>query len=415
MACLMSGLASAQTEPTIGDFLYNLGTGPMAANEIIKLDGSAVSNVQAAKDLVIALGSIADSKSKDGFGIAFTPGRSRLDAVAVSLANYSDANRVLSRIWGNTTFSYAQNKLSKAGADYARSAVALNVSLYLSAKEDPIVAARDAITADIKAGAAGACSAVFTRMLRSQQGILALGSSLRPALAITADGELPLAVIQALSDEANNSTRTNLAEPLANHFVKALEAQQRGAAPREEPAKLAADLKACADKAQSAAKTKWNASQATIVLGQGWIKASTGADPQRLSLGRHATAAVALGSGDNGLFNLTLRGIRREINLDTLAKTPEFTNTSIAAARYTYGQPGRETYGLAELSNVKKNSDTLSNAAFKYALGIDHKLTGGLWMEFRYGRSRVADGTKLENKALFNLKFSPESTLDKKL
>ena len=140
LLALLLGSAAATAdaaEPTIGDFLYTLGTSPMAANEIVKLDASAVSNLQTTKDLAVAIGSLGNASAKDGFGIAFTPGRSQFESMAVSLARYADKQETLARIWGNTTFSYAQNKLAKGGVNYERSAWALNVSLLPAHERGP--------------------------------------------------------------------------------------------------------------------------------------------------------------------------------------------------------------------------------------------------------------------------------------
>lgn len=408
LICLATAVAEAD-EPTIGDFLYNLGSGPMAANEVIKLEPSAVSNIQTAKDLALAVGSLGDDASKNGFGIAFTPGRSQFEALAVSLSRYADRRDVLGRVWGNTTFSYAQNKLSRGGADYERSALAVNVSYYLNAEQDPIVAARDAVIRN-----AGSCSPVLADLFRSQAELLKSGMSLKRAMGLAETEALPIGVITWLSEVANNREAAPPAA-VANLLPKIVEGQQSGAIKVADQRKLGDDLRACVQKAQTEAKKRWNASQATFLLAQGWIKPASGVDPQRLSLGKHATAAIALGYGDNGLFNLTLRHVRKEVELDTLTGTPSYKNTNVAAARYTYGQPGRDTYGLAEISNVKLRNNTMSNSSFKQALGIDHKIAAGFWIEFRYGRARTADGDKLENKALLNIKFSPESTLDKKI
>jgi len=415
---LLLGLVAATShaaEPTIGDFLYTLGTGPMAANEIVQLDASAVSNLQTTKDLAVAIGSLGNASAKDGFGIAFTPGRSQFESMAVSLARYADKQEPLARIWGNTTFSYAQNKLAEGGVDYERSAWAVNVSFYMHTDQDPIVAARNAVVRET-----GTCAPVLVRMFNSQHAVLTTGKTLKELMRLSENDEMPLEVIEWLSAQAKGQNKAPpssvaaLLPQLANQLPKLIDAQKSGAIKLEDSAKLASDLNACADKARTDAKKRWNASQATFVLAEGRIKPTSGADAKRLSLGTHAAVAIALGQGDNGLFNLTLRRVYKELDLDTLTTTPAYKNTTVAAARYTYGQPGRDTYALAEISNVKQGTNTVSNLAFKQALGIDHKLAAGFWLEFRYGRARTSDGSKLENKALINIKFSPESTLDKK-
>lgn len=405
-------LALADTTPTVNDYLYNLGTGPTAAHEIIQLDGSAVTNVQTAKELVLAAGAFGDPDKKKGFGIAFTPGRSRLDALAVSLRDYSDERRPFKRLWANTTFSYAQNEVAPGGSDYRQRALAINVSYYLDTAQDPIVAARNAVRDDVVSK--GPCLPALTDLQVFNSAMLKHLVELKTRAGFPPGTEADAATMKRLQDEANRLAAEGLEDMLA---TKAREVR-RGRAPTATSgatvrplAQIAADIQACSDKARSEAEAKWNASQITLVLGKGSIQPAQGGT--RLGLGTHAALALAYGHGDTGLLNLTLRRIRRELDTDTLTTTPGYKNTSIAAIRYTYGQPGRDTFGLVEWSNVKKNSNTASNGAFKQAIGIDHKLAAGLWLEFRYGRARVFDGTTMENKALLNLKFSPESTLDK--
>ena len=142
----------------------------------------------------------------------------------------------------------------------------------------------------------------------------------------------------------------------------------------------------------------------------------SGLDPRH---GSELTALVArpapqpcrfLGPNDYSLLNLTLRRVDKEVDLGTLATTPSFNSSTLAAARYTAGWgAGRDFYAIAEVSNASQSQNTLANAAFKYALGVDKKLGENMWLELRLGRSRVTNGSGEETAALLNLKIAPSS------
>ncbi|GAB4114140.1 MAG: hypothetical protein Fur0014_16830 [Rubrivivax sp.] len=427
LALLLSAAPGARSAeaPGIADYLYTLGPGPMAANEIIQLDKSAVSVPQTAKDLAIALGSL--NEDKDGFGISFAPGRSGLFGgfATVSLAGYAAERNWLQRAWAGTTFSVARNKYVEGGAEYAREAWAVNLSLYLNPDDDPILAARNAVLTELKGGAQGACAKAYAASVRDlHQRLLAIGQGANQVLRLGPDDEYPPEFLNWLTALANPLMANEVegrwvALPdavkaaLADHLPRLMEQRAEAAAAAGTADAAGRELQACAEKARAAAAAKWNASRVSLVVGKGRIKSPTpGASVQ--SLGRHVALSLAWAprNDSRNLFNLTWRDVRDELDLQTLGGTARFTDTSIVAARYTLGQPGRNTYLLAEVSNVKAGAGTAARSAFKQALGIDQKIGGGLWLELRYGRARTADGDKLENKAMFNLKFSPESTLD---
>lgn len=132
-----AAMADDTRKDPINNYLVNVGAGHVAANELIGLTGTAVSNLQTPKDLVAALGSLGDASSRNGFGVAWSPGRSSMTLLGVSASDY-DSN-ALKRLWASTTFSYAQNTKTIAKADYGQKAAAVNVVYYLNQASDPLL------------------------------------------------------------------------------------------------------------------------------------------------------------------------------------------------------------------------------------------------------------------------------------
>lgn len=415
LANLLAGGALAAEVVDIKDYLVDIGAGHVAAHEMIGLSGSLVSNLQTPKDIVAAVSALGDPSSKAGFGIAWSPGRSGFKPMGVPVSDYAAPGRTMSRLWGSTTFSYAQNKKSLQGVDYAQNAVAVHVSYYLNAKEDPVVAGYDAV----RSAAATPCQEAARAV---EVDVEALGARTTAAMraASVAKGNLALdpQEIKAIGDKARMELQQDTLQndlPRRLQRTRAERSTSADEATRKTLSQRIDALAGCARGVADTARAKWNASQLTLVLGQGWIKGPASGDA-RLSLGRHAAVALAYSREEmpNSLFNLTLRRVDRALDLGTIATTPAYKGESLAAARFTYGYgDGEKTYAIAEISNTKKGGATLADTAFRAAIGVDYRLAEGMWLELRAGRSRTSDGTRNENKAVFNLKFSPETTLRK--
>jgi hypothetical protein len=411
-----AAVAEEKAKDSISDYLVNVGAGHIAANELIGLTGSAVSNLQTPKDLVAALSGLGDPASKNGFGIAWSPGRSSMKLMAVSAAEYETSQ--LKRLWANTTFSYAQNAKTIGGANYGQRSAAINLVYYLG-NDDPVLTQYQAFSgANNERGSCAAQSTAFddaVRKLHEQKQERV--KQRKKVLGLGANDPLPAAELDAI-DRAFNELKAELTNdkerPLAR--VGNAKRQLQDTSTSEDYRAAVQDglqkLDQCARAAAKKAADRWNASHIDVVLGQGWIRGDAAASP-RISLGRHAGLALAWGH-DDGLLNLTYRRVSGEVDLDTLTKALVYKGTSLAAARYTYrmdDRPGKQTYALAEISNAKASSGTTSNGAFKWAFGLDRQVGENMWIEVRAGRARVPGGSAEENKALLNLKFSPEAGL----
>lgn len=360
---------AAKADP-LGDYLVNIDAGAVSAGEILGLSGSAVASVHTVKDLVAALNAASGANSKGGFGIAFTPARSGVQTFAMPIARYVEPGNHLARLWGNTTFSYAQNRNTVSSVEYRQDAIAMRVGLFLDDLSDPVVASHAAFKAD-------ACR-----------------SEVAPAL-----------LLSAMADE-----KARLGHDLTSADQQALRRRLKQEQPIRDALVKDADLQAkCIRDAADKASARWNASQLALSVGQGWIR-STAPNSPRLSLARHLSLAGSWGPNDFSLLNLTLRRVDNEVDLGTLATTPSFNSSTLAAARYTSAWgAGRDFYAIAEISNASQSQNTLANTAFKYALGVDKKLGENMWLELRLGRSRVTNSSGEETAALLNLKIAPSS------
>lgn len=385
LVTLMAAASAAAADTTIKDYLFTHNAGPVAANDIIGVAKTVVSDLQTPKDFAASVGNYGDRDTQNGFGLSFTPGRSAFKALSVSADRYGKGE-LMDRIWGGTTLSYAQNRKKIGTADYDQSAFAVSTTFLLNHEDDPIVVAYKALT--VSEGADVKC--------KVQQ------------------ADVDKATTDSMAEQ-----RRLVAEFQNDHDGKSPDKKELQAIVKQAKAQLDAEMKAltqlraCASKVAADVEKKWNASRFQLLVGRGWIKPAAGGG-ERLRLATHYKLSLAWGPTEDSLFNLTWRRAGDELDLTTLGGTPAYKNTNSAGIRYTY-KPLKDgkTFALAEVSNVKATTSTTSQADFKQALGVDQMLMPGIWLELRYGRARTVNGTGLENKALMTLKFSQDTSLGK--
>jgi hypothetical protein len=359
---------TASEKDPIAKYQADLSAGAISASEILGLTTSAVTTIQSPKDFVAALNAQSSDAGKAGFGLAFTPARTSF--APVSIADYT--RRTGSRIWAGTTFSYAQNTKAQGGVDYRQEAYAARVAWYLNAEDDPYVAGFRAF----------ANCDPLTKLEQSRGTVLVeLMGKLAAQGVPTAD--LETKALAQLPAEMNEKA-----------FL----------------AKASRLYKECVDSGIKDAKDKWNASQVALMVGEGRIRNPV-AGATSLSLGRSASLAVALGPNKDSLVNITVRRTDKALDVSTIAGTPVFKSSNLVGARWTYrAMDTEDLYALAEISNAKAK-DPASSGVFKVALGVDKRLSEGLWVELRLGRNRTQDGLTEQTTALMSLKFSGKSNL----
>lgn len=355
---------TASEKDPLAKYQADLSAGAVSANEILGLTTSAVTTIQSPKDFVAALNGQNSDAGKAGFGLAFTPARTSF--APVSIADYT--RRTGSRVWAGTTFSYAQNTKAQGGVDYRQEAYAARVAWYLNAEDDPYVAGFRAF----------ANCDPLTKLERDRGDLM-----VKLMAKLVAGGMSPVDAESKALAEMNEKAFLTKASRL---------------------------YKECVDSGIKDAKDKWNASQVALMVGEGRIR-NPAAGATSLSLGRSASVAIALGPNKDSLVNITVRRTDKALDVSTIAGTPVFKSSSLVGARWTYRAIDTEDlYALAEISNAKAK-DPAASGVFKVALGIDKRLSEGIWVELRLGRNRTQDGLTEQTTALMSLKFSGKSNL----
>jgi len=274
----------------------------------------------------------------------------RTSILPMSGQDYANPSKPWNRALGALTLSYAENSATLSSVAYRKNAFSLDTSYYLDRDDDPAIKANRAFAA---------CEA------REQA-----------------------------EDRAMNATTD----------------EERKKAQEE----AAAAAKECIDTDAAKKKAAWNAGRIMASYGRGWIQPDETAGP-KLSLGKWLIFGAVLRSGRNGATHITHKRASEEVDLTSLQATPAFKDSSLTAIRYTYGAEGNgDLRWLAEVSDAKTSQVTQLNGAFKRALGLDKKLFDGVWLQFRVGKSRTADGTTEQTSSLLTVNWMPSAGLFEK-
>jgi hypothetical protein len=348
------GAGDDEKDHTIDKYLVDVTGGAVSAGSLVGVDRSAIQSIETSQDLVLALRPFTSGEAKSGFGLAITPARTPL--APLSARNYyrSDFHRLL----GGVTFSYARAKQDIASVSYEKSGYSLDATYYLRKADDPIVIAH---------------------------------------LAYDGCKTLPQRILDATRDLAGGS----ITQDEFNKIVAEQQAIQAGL------------YKGCVDKAAAdAKKTRWNAPRLNVSYGTGTIRQAGGAG---FSLGRLVTINGVFPLGAGATY-LSARTARHAVDPTTLATTPAYRGATLYAARYTLGsqeasESERVLRALVEVSNAKDTSPAIFKDAFMHAVGLDWRVSPGIWLEFRVGRNRSLLNGRQETSSLLNLTVSPSTTL----
>jgi len=340
-----------QPEKNINNYLVDITGGVVSAGGIVKFD-SPITPIETSKDFVVAIQPLTSDNRKSSFGLAITPAKTTL----FPMSGRTYVSSPYMRLLGNLTLSYAQNKAEAGGQEFKRWAYSVDTVYFFKLADDPVYAA----------------SVGFKEC---------------------ADKTGP----QALADLAELNRRRLEGKITPEQF-------------EEESRKLLAvrspGTNACIQEQLS--RLPWNSGRMSVSYGDGRVSPIGGGGPS-YSLGQHFNLNAQYPVHTSGLIQVSLRHARDALNIDTLGDTqPEIKGSSLMAARYTYGgQDDTELRVMAEVSNSKSSSATAFRDAFMYAIGIDKKLMGGTWLEFRLGRSRVNQNGDEQTVGLLNLNIAP--------
>jgi hypothetical protein len=368
--CVLAQDAAAAPQPAsspdLKDYLVDIGAGPVSAADLIGVSATAVTEVQSLKDFNVLLSPGVGGGQKTGMGLQITPARTPWSPMTARQYVDSDAYRLL----GSLSLSYAQNSAIYGGATYRQQGAALHLGYYLHKADDPLVAAHEAFANCDELRTIGF---LITHFVQDQKAKARLANP---------------AITQAELDKIDNSY--NASPEFAKRLTEA-----------------DAAVKECvADKARD----KWNSAMVALTVGTAWIRPDSGGT--QLPLARSLSLAAVLPDRDVGAFNLVARFNRHEVDVDSLATTPTYGSHTLVAARYTYrGPKDSDLYKLVEVSNARDSDATVASTAFKLALGVDKRVSDGVWLEFRVGRARSNNGSGDQTKALMTFKWSPTPTL----
>jgi hypothetical protein len=369
---LACAVCAAQTPPgttgpaadPLGAFLVDVTSGSVSASNLVGVSQSAVTQIQTSQDIVLALKPFASGDSKSGFGLAITPARTSITPMSGQAYLHSDFMRLL----GSATVSYAQNNADIGGVSYRKQAYSVDTIYYLRLADDPIA---------IGEAAFGRCAQEFDARMAALLGTLNAANEAHGAGKMS-DAEYAIVKskfddqLQAQTAEKDTTTR----------------------------ACIDADLK----------RVPWNSGKVSVSFGQGRIQ-PTGSGDSR-SLGKTLTLNAQFPLGPDAAALGAIRRTQGAVDTDSLATVPTYSSSSLVALRLTYGSHVDQSLkALVEVSNAKNNTATNMSNAFKYALGVDKKIFGGVWLEFRLGRNRTSDNKGEQTTALLNLKVSSASKL----
>ncbi|MFT3954462.1 MAG: hypothetical protein QM722_08755 [Piscinibacter sp.] len=351
---VLAASAAAETGD-INDYLVDISGGAVSAVALVGADPSAISTIQTSQDIIVALQPLTSAEGRKGaFAVAITPARTTL----LPMAGSSYVDHWYMRLLGNLTLSYAQDREEISGQAYKKAAFALDTSHYLHLKDDPVYQSGQAFKAcaDGKSGDAHAKALLDLELMRDQ-----------------------------------------LSEAEFNKRFEALMNNRVG------------ELQPCIDAAMTARQSaRWNAARFSLGIGEGRIRPVDGGGPS-YSLGKQVTLNGQYPLGRKGVAQMSLRHARDAVETASLAgAAPTFKGSSLVALRFTYGdQDSSSLRAMVEASNSRKSQAGVFSTAFMHAVGLDKKLSQGMWLEFRLGRNRsVVDG-EVQTTSLMAINIAP--------
>lgn len=327
--------------------------GSVSAMGLLGISQDQTTIVQNPRDLTIAAKAF---DGKNAFGLSITPARTSL--VPLSISSY--AGSPLARLWGSTTFSYAQGRAEVQGSNFERRAVAVETSYFFRPDvDDPLMMYWNALTV-------------------AGQG----ADDKDPCVLIPAQGPKPDAGSGGFED-----------------------------VPASEKEALDKRAQQCRDKVAKAAR--WNVSRAWASFGTGTYRLADGGPSH--GLGRSVVLGVTYGIGEKKdktatALTAAVKHTRSAPTEDTMASaTPERKSSTLVMGRVAVG--GEKLRALFEGSNARNDSVTAADRVYKRAAGLDVWLREGMWLNVRVGKQRRVDNTGDETGSSVGLSYSPKALL----
>lgn len=356
LSLFVSLSAADPKDPTekdpISEYLIDITGGAVSAAGLIGIEKTAITQIQTAQDFVVAIQPFTSNGQKAGFGLAFTPARTKF--FPVSGRAYYDNGFI--RLLSNITLSFAQASREIDKKNYSQSGYSVDTYYYVDRDMDPAII--DSI------------------------------------------------VWKSCADKTKSENLINLGK-----FNDAYPPGQ----PRDPKAQQDLDkitqerdkgLRACQDKVQDSKKA-WNASRLSLSFGKGHMVRD--ADGDKFSLGESLTLNGMFSVGTKGAVNVSLRRTSGALDVDSLnSATANYRSSKLAGIRFTYGDlDDTSLRAIVETSNSKSSSASAFRDVFMYAAGLDKKIMDGMWLEFRLGRNHSNENGKEQTAALMKLNVLP--------
>jgi hypothetical protein len=360
----------------IEKLLTDNAAGAVSAASLAGVESDSMTVVDNVRDFSLLIKGF--DASARAFGIAITPARTPFPFPSYTVAEYGARGAYLTRLVASLTLSYAQGKADIEGSDFTRRAISVATSGFWRVDEDPVVAVA-------KARECGHAA------------LDAMGDD-RPSLT---QEEIDRLVEEAQQGGSRGQTARRA---------------RRAAEDQEIAAKQAWDD--CVTPILKRLEAKWNRSRYAISFGTGTVKRSDGSG-DAVNLGRTLAVTVlygfdgvdALKLKDRAAMTLTVRRSEREPVLASLvAGSVQYKSSTLVALRLSGGSSVFR--GLVEANNAKDTNITTTQHTFRRALGIDFRVTDGLWLNLRYGKQRKLDGSgQNETGSFLALNYSPSAML----
>lgn len=348
--------------------------GTVSAMSMLGIAVDQTTVVQNPRNLTIALKAL---DGKNALGLSFTPARTSI--MPLNISTYND--NIAARIWGNTTFSFAQGKATVNSKDFERRAFAVETSFFLYPhSDDPFVMYWDDLAA----------------------------AALKPD-----ETKNVCLIMRENKPNGEPGKAANVPAPAPGAATVTLSPGETTEMQVDPEVKKASDPYAEKCRANALTRARWNATRAWISWAAGQYRPADGGDSH--SLGKTFVAGLTWGFGSANAKTAAALTISGKRTIDSpIQKTmgdaaPKFASNTLALFRIAVGSPTWRV--VAEGSNVTNSEPTASDRTYKRALGFDVNIHKNWWLIFRGGRQRKIDNSGDETGSSFNFSYSPDPAL----
>jgi hypothetical protein len=375
--------------PDLSDVKVDSAPGSISATSLLGLAGDTVTDVQNPRDITVFLQAFDSSKT---FGLSVTPARTALVPMSISTYATQGIAGIPVRLLASTTLGYAQATTRVDAADYRQQAWSIETSAFLDPDDDPLLAYTGRL-ARVRLDTSADNPCVFA------PAAMPVAASAASAPSSAAASALPIAQRAGAAPPPTPAVDAPSAPaPLAPDSPRAIELDKRAAKCH----------------ALVAASMRWNTSRVWLSFASGTFRGTASGSPSH-GLGRTVVAGISwgIGGGTAGTGAQLTAGLRRSLDEPVLATygdaSPQHRNSTLGTLRAAYG---KSTFrALAEASNAHDEAPGASGRTFKRAIGIDLRLSEGIWLDFRVGRQRRIDDLGDETGSSIVLNISPTSLI----